>query len=94
MTEHKNLKRLIRERQARTGESCSTARSHVVSDRPGVVLVEIDLGDQTAQAIGDRPSDELRETIAAGGVTFGAEFITVRFGDDRQASRYSATSQA
>jgi hypothetical protein len=82
MTEHKNLKRLIRERQARTGESYSTARSHVISDRPVVVLVEMDLGDQTVRAVRGRPSDELRETIAANGVTFGAELIEIRFGGD------------
>ena len=31
MTEHKHLKKLVRERMARTGESYSTARRHVVT---------------------------------------------------------------
>ena len=34
VTEHKNLKRLIRERQARTGESYTTARRHLIADQP------------------------------------------------------------
>ncbi|GAA0924316.1 hypothetical protein GCM10009558_106020 [Virgisporangium aurantiacum] len=34
MTEHRDLKRLVRERMARTGESYSTARRHVTARQP------------------------------------------------------------
>ena len=34
MTDHKHLKRLVRERSARTGESYTTARRHVLAARP------------------------------------------------------------
>lgn len=37
MTEHKHLKRLVRRRMARTGESYTAALRHVVADRPGGV---------------------------------------------------------
>src|SRR6266511_3846703 len=35
MTEQKNLKKLVRERMARTGETYTTARRHVLARRPG-----------------------------------------------------------
>lgn len=38
MTEHKNLKRLIRERQARTGESYTTARRHLTGGQPHLTI--------------------------------------------------------
>jgi hypothetical protein len=52
---------------------------------PDVVLAELDLGHVIARAVRTRLSDELRETLAAGGVTggiaVGDEMVEVRFGD-------------
>ena len=81
MTEHKNRKRLIRERQARTGESYTAARRHVTPSETDVVLAEFEVGHLTVRAVRARASDELRRRLAAGGTALGDEFIEVRFGD-------------
>jgi hypothetical protein len=46
MTERRDLKRRVRERQARTGESYMTALRHVQEDRPGAIPT-IELADLT-----------------------------------------------
>ena len=81
MTEHKNRKRLIRERQARTGESYTAARRHLTPGETDVVLATLDVGHLTFRAVRARVSDELREILAAGGTALGDEFIEVREGD-------------
>jgi hypothetical protein len=50
MTQHKDLKRLVRERQARTGESYMTALRHIRGERPPAILVEemVDLSEVAA----------------------------------------------
>ena len=69
MTEHRSLKRLVRERMARTGESYTTAHRHVtrrrapVADIPGVVPGYPGFG------FGEhRPSGLVRQLLAAAGV--------------------------
>jgi hypothetical protein len=57
MTEHKNRKRLIRERQARSGESYTAARRHLTPTEPVVVLAEMDIGDTTVRAVRDPVGD-------------------------------------
>jgi hypothetical protein len=55
MTDRKDFKRRVRERQARTGESYTTARMQVESRRPGAVPVveTVDVGE-AARALGLR----------------------------------------
>jgi hypothetical protein len=81
MTEHKNRKRLIRERQARTGESYTAARRHLTPSETDVVLAKLDVGHLTVRAVRARVSDELRGILAAGGTEVGEEIIEVRVGD-------------
>lgn len=42
MTAHKDLKRIIRDREKKTGESYTTARSHVMRDRAALLGLETD----------------------------------------------------
>ena len=81
MTEHKNRKRLIRERQTLTGESYTAARRHLTPRETDVVLATLDVGHLTFRAVRARVSDELREIVAAGGTGLGDAFIEVRAGD-------------
>ena len=50
---------------------------------PDVVLAELDLGHVTVRAVRTCVTDELRETLAAGGSAVGDEIIEVRWGDAR-----------
>jgi predicted amidohydrolase len=61
MTENRNLKRRVRERSARTGESYTAARRHLVPDRPARRIVIA-----TAQ-VELRPDPRSAEQLRAGG---------------------------
>jgi hypothetical protein len=64
MTARRDLKRRVRERQARTGESYMTALRHVLDNRPAVPVVElIDITD-IAAALGIACKARLTPTLA------------------------------
>lgn len=64
MTARRDLKRRVRERQARTGESYMTALRHVLDNRPAVPVVElIDITD-IAAALGIACRARLTPTLA------------------------------
>jgi len=50
MTQKRDLKRLVRERQARTGESYVTAHRHVTAHRPTASIPVVELIDVSPQA--------------------------------------------
>ena len=54
MTTHRDLKRIIRERQSKTGESYTAARSHVMRER-ATLLGEAHPGPAAAEPLGSMP---------------------------------------
>ena len=71
MTKKRDLKRLVRERQAKTGESYVTARTHVLAqrseERPAPAFPVVEMVDVTDQATerGMRCQATMTETLAA-----------------------------
>ncbi|MET7418750.1 DUF4872 domain-containing protein [Dactylosporangium sp. NPDC005555] len=61
MTDHKHLKRLVRERSARTGESYTTARRHILAARPA--------------QLHHQPSGVVRELLLAAGFSLTEPMI-------------------
>ncbi len=61
MTDHKHLKRLVRARSARTGESYTTARRHVLAARPAGVQ--------------HQPSDLVRLLLSAAGTDLSEPMV-------------------
>jgi hypothetical protein len=71
MTEHRKLKKLIRERMTATGESYTTARRHVLAkaQRPSALPAGLVPGYRTFGAEQHRPSAHLAHVLAAHEVT-------------------------
>ena len=72
MTDHKKLKKLVRDRMAATGESYTTARMHVLARRPDTVP---DLPYRTFGALRHRESSLVAHLLEAHGVTYGESLI-------------------
>jgi hypothetical protein len=64
LTEQKNLKRLIRERQAHTGESYTTARRHLTGDQPAVAAPDNDAALGALLALVDHPGPRFQSIQA------------------------------
>src|SRR4051812_9847291 len=72
MTDHKKLKKLIRDRISATDESYTTARMHVLARRADVVP---DLPYRTFGALRHRESSLVAHLLEAHGVTYGEALI-------------------
>jgi hypothetical protein len=71
MTQQKDLKRRIRDRMAKTGESYTAARAHVLGERPAEVTPPPPLSDGLRPASGSvipvvEPIDATEEAVALG----------------------------
>ncbi len=73
MTTQRDVKRLIRDRQAKTGESFSTARMHVMNERAALLAPELPAGPSRLEAVVlkvNQQSARIRILGEAGEVTF------------------------
>ncbi|MDG6109964.1 DUF4872 domain-containing protein [Dactylosporangium aurantiacum] len=83
MTDHKHLKRLVRARSARTGESYTTARRHVLATAPGAVDVPVSPGavdvpvspGAAVPLVRHQPSDVVRRLLHAAGTELSEPMV-------------------
>jgi hypothetical protein len=73
MTAHRDLKKIIRERQAKTGESYTAARAHVMRDRARLLGLDDDL----------MPSPQAVERREAAVLKVNRQSARVRLLDDK-----------
>ena len=81
MTAHRGLKRIIRDRQAKTGESYATARSHVLRERAALLGVEIHAPARSAPARVDAVVLKVNRRSARVRILGDERQVTFRSGD-------------
>ena len=86
MTAQRDLKRIIRERQKKTGESYTAARTHVMRERAALLDLEPDTSKTTAPLRVDAAVLKVNRQSARVRILGEAGQITFRSGDVRDIS--------